>query len=102
MIWVRGSLGVMYLRWIIKQETRGGWVQAVLCKPGLPEWGSFYFFLLEYACFIILCWFLPYNEMNQLNVYVHLLPLGSPAPAPIGHHRMPSGAPYATQQLPAG
>ena len=60
------------------------------------------FSLLEYACFIILCWFLPYNEMNQLNVYMHLLPLGSPTPAPVGHHRMPSRAPYATQQLPAG
>ena len=29
------------------------------------------FFILEYDCFTILCWFLLYNEVNQLFVYIH-------------------------------
>ena len=43
----------------------------------------YYYFLLEYNCFIMLCSFLLYNEVNQLYVYIYPLPLGPPPPPPI-------------------
>ena len=51
-----------------------------------PLQGRF-FFLLEYNCFTILCYFLLYNEVNQLYVisksgYLYPLPLGPPPPPP--------------------
>ena len=52
------------------------------------------FFLLEYNCFTVLCWFLLYNEVNQLYVYMYPLPLGPPSSPPhpthLGHHRAQS------------
>ena len=45
-------------------------------------WESlFIFFKLEYNCFTMLCQCLLYNKVNQLYVYIHLLPLGS-SPTP--------------------
>ena len=42
-----------------------------------------YLFTLGYSCFTMLCWFLLYNEVNELHVYTHPLPLGSPShPSP--------------------
>ena len=47
-----------------------------------------------------MCYFLLYNKVNQLYVYIYPLPLEpsshSPPPAPLGHHRAPSRAPCAT------
>ena len=37
-------------------------------------------FLLEYNCFTLFCYFLLYNEVSQLYVYLYLLPLGAPSP----------------------
>ena len=62
--------------------------------------------LLEYSCFscTTLCWFLLYNEVNQLCVYIYPLPLEPPLspapprprhPTPLGHHRALSRAPCA-------
>ena len=51
--------------------------------PGGPQSLGFFFFpifffLLAYTCFTMLCWFLLYNEVNLLYVYInplHLEPL---------------------------
>ena len=54
-----------------------------------------FFFFLEYNCFAILCWFLLYNEVDQLHVYIYPLLLGPPSQLPTpppGHHRAPSWA----------
>ena len=54
----------------------------------------------------MLCYFLLYNEVNQLCVYIYPLPLGPPChltpphPTHLGHHRAPSWAPWAIQQVP--
>ena len=32
------------------------------------------YFYLEYSCFTMLCWFLLYSNMNQLQVYIDSLP----------------------------
>ena len=40
-----------------------------------------YFFKLEYNCFTMLCQSLLYNKVNQLSVYIYLLPVGS-SPTP--------------------
>ena len=37
-----------------------------------------FFFLLEYTCFTMLCWFLLYNEVNLLYVYINPLHLEPP------------------------
>ena len=51
----------------------------------------------------MLCSFLLYNAVNQLYVYIHLFPLGPPShtlrPNSLGHHRTPSWAPCALQQV---
>ena len=49
-------------------------------------------------CFTMLCWFLPYNNVNQLLVYICPLPLEPPShlpphPTPLGCHRAPCWAP---------
>jgi len=36
------------------------------------------FFNLGYSCFTKLCWFLLYNKVNQLYVYIYPLLLGPP------------------------
>ena len=68
-------------------------------RPGLQRrWQSFLLaflkFLLQDICFTILCWFLPYINMNQPQVYICLLPLEPPSqpprhPTPLGCHRAP-------------
>ena len=61
-------------------------------------------FLLECNCFTMLCWFLLYNNVNQLYVCIYPLPLGPPSilphPTHLSHPRAPSWAPYTTQQAP--
>ena len=63
------------------------------------------FYKLEYNCFTVLCEFLLYSEVNQPYVYIYPLPLGPPFhshphPTHLGHHRAPSWAPCAVQQVP--
>ena len=41
-----------------------------------------YLFLLEYNCFTVLCYFLPYNIVNQPNEYIYRLPLEPPPATP--------------------
>ena len=50
----------------------------------------------------MLCWFLPYNDVNQPWVYMclSLLPSSSPYPTPLGCHRVLGWAACVTQQLP--
>ena len=53
----------------------------------------------------MLCWFLPYNKMNQPYIYMSPLPLEllshcHPHPTTIGCHRAPAWAPCFIQQLP--
>ena len=62
-------------------------------------------FLLEGNCFTILCWFLPYINMNQSQVYILPLPIEPPCylsfhPIPLGCHRARGWAPCVTQQIP--
>ena len=44
-----------------------------------------HFILLEYNCFTMLYYFLLFNEVNQLYVYIYPFPLGPPSqhPSPI-------------------
>ena len=51
--------------------------------------------LLEYNCFTILYYFLLYNEVNQLYVYIYPLPPGPPShsmphPTPLRQYRKAS------------
>ena len=65
----------------------------------------FFFYLLEVNCFTILCWFLPYINMTQSQVYIcplrpephSHLPCN---PSPLGCHRAWHWAPCVTQQIP--
>ena len=53
---------------------------------------NFIYFQLEFNCFRILCWFLPYTNMNQPQVYICPLPREPPLPphpTPLGCHRAP-------------
>ena len=64
-----------------------------------------FFFKLEDNCFTILCWPLPYININQLQVYICPLPLEphsylSPHPTPLSCHRALGWAPCLTQQIP--
>ena len=45
---------------------------------------SFIFLKLEYNCFTMLCYFLLYDKVNQIYVYIRPLPLGPPS-----HHHIP-------------
>ena len=47
-------------------------------KDGAKVVFPFFNLFLEDICFIILCWFLPYNSLNQPQVYIYPLPLGFP------------------------
>ena len=44
-----------------------------------PPLSNFLYFLLEYNCFTMLHWFLPYNNVNQPYVYTYPLPLEPPS-----------------------
>ena len=64
-------------------------------------------FLLQDICFTLLCWFLPYTGVNQPQVDIKSLPLGSPShlpphPTPLCCRRALGGAPRVTQQIPTG
>ena len=67
-----------------------------------------FFFKLEDNCFIILCWFLLYINMNQPQVLcicpLPLEPLShlSAHPTPLGCHRAPGGASRVTPQILTG
>ena len=45
-------------------------------------------FLMEYSCFILLCQFLLYRNMNQACIYIYAHFFGFPFL--LGHHRVPS------------
>ena len=54
--------------------------------------------------FVILCWFLPYINVNQHQVYLCPLPLEpyfhlSPTPTPLGCHRTLRWAPWSHSKL---
>ena len=59
----------------------------------------FFFFLLEYSYFTILCQFLTYDKVNQLYVYIH--PLFFEFPSHLCQHRALSSLCYTvdTHQL---
>ena len=63
----------------------------------------FKIFLLQCICFTILCWFLPYINMNQ--PYICPLPPETPSqlpphPTALGGQRTRAWAPYVTLQIP--
>ena len=73
----------------------------VLLQP--RHWPFIYIYifltsLLEYNCFTMMCWFLPYNQVNQLYVYTYphissllrLPPSHPPYPTPLCGHKAPS------------
>ena len=62
----------------------------LLCLPFLLF--SFNSRLLEYSCFIMLCYCLLYSKVNQLYVYIHPLFFGFPSH--LGHHRTVSTVPW--------
>ena len=88
-----------------------GMISILLNLPRLDLWLRMWsipemvlFFKLEYDCLTMLCWFLLYNKMNQLYVYIHpslLYLLPALHPTPLCHHRALSWAPCVTEQLPA-
>ena len=51
----------------------------------------FFLFLVECNCFLLLCYLLLYNKMNQLYIYIYsILLIFPPIPhhsTPLGHHR---------------
>ena len=49
-----------------------------------------FFSQLEYSCFVILCWFLLYNDVKQL--YIHMYPF------PLGPHFHPPSYPSGSSQ----
>ena len=61
---------------------------------------SFFFLtsLFEYNCFTMVCYFLLYNKVNQLYIYIyphissllHLPPSHLPYPTHLGGHKAPS------------
>ena len=55
-----------------------------------------FFFKLEDNCFTMLCWFLLYNNVNQLYVYICPLPLNPPSLQPPN----PSKSSQSTAELP--
>ena len=59
----------------------GSWVSKGR-KQKMPEF--FFFNLLEYSCFSMLCYFLLYNKVNHPHVYIYPLPRGLPTP-PLWH-----------------
>ena len=49
---------------------------SVLCNfPGCQNPLVLLSLLLEYDCFTMLCYLLPYNNMNQPYVYIYIFPL---------------------------
>ena len=72
-----------------------------------PQFPCFLFFKfalwLEENSLIMLCWFLPYNQANQPQLYIQPFPLEPPfppsKPTPPGHHSSLNWAPCAIQQL---
>ena len=62
------------------------WIMRALFIPFLP---SLFFFLLEDNCFTILCWPLPYINMNQPQVYT--CPLSPEPPSHLSPHPTPPG-----------
>ena len=59
--------------------------------------------LLEYDCFTMVCYFLLYNKVNQLYIYIcshisslfHLPPSRPPYPTPLGGHKAQSSVNYS-------
>ena len=65
------------------------------------------YFYLKDNCFTILCWFLPYINMNQPEVNICGFPLGPPChllpyPTPLGCHRPLVRVPWVIQPIPTG
>ena len=95
-IWLLLELrpGLESALWLCFQSFGKSFSALLLCYFGtgsllLGEPWTF-FFLLEYNCFPVLCWFLLYNQVNQLHVYIHPLPLELPSyplSPPITEHR---------------
>ena len=67
----------------------------------VPRFFMTFFFLtslLEYNCFTMVCYFLLYNKVNQLYIYIyprissilHLPPSRPPYPTPLGGHKTQS------------
>ena len=52
-----------------------------------------FYFLIEENCFTVLHWFLPCNNVNQLQGYIHPFPLEPPSPPTSDHRRAPCLAP---------
>ena len=84
------------------------------CTPATclrPQVFFVFFFLtslLEYNCFTMVCYFLLYNKVNQLYIYIcshissplHLPPSHPPYPTPLGGHKALSWSPCAMWLLP--
>ena len=72
-------------------EMRKTWVQS-LGQENFSLSISFKF-LLVYSCFTMLCEFLPYSKVNQLNLFIYLLFFVFPSH--LGHHGALSRVPCA-------
>ena len=74
-----------------------------LCCPSVCQ-SLFIYFQLKDDCFTVLCWFLPYINMNQPWVQTCPLPLKPPShltphPISLGCHRAPVWVPWIIQQI---
>ena len=59
----------------------------------------FFFIVLEYSCFIMLCQFQVYSKVNQLYIYRYPVFLFLRFFSHIGHYRVLSRVPCAIQQV---
>ena len=79
--------------------TLGGWLCRQKVNGPLVFFYVFIYFELEDNWFTILCWILPYNNMNQPQVHINLPPepppYPPPHPMPLGFHRALGQAPFA-------
>ena len=68
---------------------------------------NFFKFIFNVRIIIILCWFLPYSNMDQPQIYICPLPLEpashlSPYPTPLDCHRALVWVSWIIQQIPTG
>ena len=78
------------------QVNQSSFCQPQLCWVGSPTFCFHYLIFTGYSCFTMLCSFLLYSSVNQLYVYIHFLPFGSPFR--LGH-RASRRVPCAMQQV---
>ena len=79
--WYKDTIRRKWWKRAVKPTNRYNCYQKKVTMKWMEILSKFFlilFFLLEYNCFTMLCWFLLYNEANQLYGYISPLPPGPP------------------------